>query len=200
MLSWQQTKVLPSVTYIHTSTSYITSDTLNESHKTSFPWSQQVTIHSQIKPCIYTLPYYTHTILVAVELLQPFCNIQSCTLFTSCQNRSENEYLWCHEWDKHGTCASGSVQQINTEFDFFSKVLDLFEGSMNYDKYVLAKHDIIPSTSKPYTVHLQHYNTNNYQCRKKSLLYFTMYSWKVLWKHFMKSGRFNLYSYVTGQR
>ena len=41
---------------------------------------------------------------------------------------------------------------MNTELKFFKTVLGLFEDKMNYDQYVLAKHDIFPSKTYPYSV------------------------------------------------
>jgi ribonuclease I len=69
----------------------------------------------------------------------------------STEHLSGNESFWCHEWEAHGTCACG-VEHIHREFDFFRKVLGLFESQMNYDQYVLAKHGIFPSTTRPYRV------------------------------------------------
>lgn len=59
--------------------------------------------------------------------------------------------MWCHEWLKHGTCASG-IAEMSTERRFFLKVLSLFQERMNYDKFVLAKYNIHPSKTQTYQV------------------------------------------------
>ena len=83
----------------------------------------------------------------------------------SLQDITNDEYFWCHEWEAHGTCALG-VGKIQNEFDFFSTVLDLFENKLNYDKYVLAKQNILPSTKKCYWVRLRvnEHNDNVIRC------------------------------------
>lgn len=78
----------------------------------------------------------------------------------SLQDITNDEYFWCHEWEAHGTCALG-VGKIQSEFDFFSTVLDLFENKLNYDKYVLAKQKILPSKTKYYWVRLRVTEHNN---------------------------------------
>lgn len=59
--------------------------------------------------------------------------------------------MWCHEWLKHGTCATG-IPQMSTERGFFLVVLNLFQEKMNYDTFVLAKYGIHPSTTRSYQV------------------------------------------------
>ena len=120
----------------------------------------------------------THTFsLISIAIL--YFSINSCK-----HSSSENEYLWCHEWGKHGTCATAGLQEIHNEFDFFSKVLHLFNNYLNYDKFVLAKHGVTPSHSKPYPVSTSLSNALFISINVTVL--FT--SWIVLQKHFIRSG------------
>ena len=73
------------------------------------------------------------------------------SLHKSCSDLPGNQFIWCHEWEKHGTCAN-QIPDLNTERKFFSGVLKLFVEKMNYDTHVLAKHGIVPSTTQPYPV------------------------------------------------
>lgn len=81
------------------------------------------------------------------------CNIiiVSAYVYYSCP-RNVTQYLWCHEWLKHGTCAS-SIREMNTEHGYFSTVLSLYEDRMDFETYVLEKQNIYPSTDKPYQVY-----------------------------------------------
>ena len=55
-----------------------------------------------------------------------------------------------HEWLKHGTCATG-VSSMDSEHDFFSTVLSLFEDRYNYVS-ALKSHGITPSNTTAYSV------------------------------------------------
>ena len=83
-----------------------------------------------------TLPSHPHTHTISPQ---------------SCSDLPGNQFIWCHEWEKHGTCAY-QIPDLNTERKFFSGVLKLFVEKMNYDTHVLAKHGIVPSTAQPYPV------------------------------------------------
>ncbi|XP_074113701.1 ribonuclease Oy-like [Cotesia typhae] len=41
-------------------------------------------------------------------------------------NYSDSNFLWNHEWSKHGTCAS-AVESLNTQFKYFNQTLKLFD-------------------------------------------------------------------------
>ena len=69
--------------------------------------------------------------------------------------------MWCHEWLKHGTCASG-IQDMRTEHGYFSTVLWLYETRLNFDKFVLAKHNIVPSTTQTYNVNTYTWTVTKY--------------------------------------
>lgn len=55
--------------------------------------------------------------------------------------------FWCHEWLKHGTCASG-IAEMSTEFKFFNTTLGLLE-KYNFTS-VLESNDITPSNTTTY--------------------------------------------------
>ncbi|XP_005093098.1 ribonuclease Oy [Aplysia californica] len=54
----------------------------------------------------------------------------------------DTTFLWAHEWEKHGTCAT-SVPALNGEFNYFNSTLTL-QKPLNISG-ILAKHGILPS-------------------------------------------------------
>ncbi|KAK2732659.1 ribonuclease T2-like [Myotisia sp. PD_48] len=71
--------------------------------------------------------------------------------------QGDDENLWEHEWNKHGTCIStletkcysGYIPQEEVA-DYFQKSVDLFKGLNTYK--ILADAGIVPHSSKTYTL------------------------------------------------
>ena len=55
----------------------------------------------------------------------------------------KNQYFWCHEWKKHGSCMFIDMD----EFDYFNKTLELFQKVKDMeiiDKYKKGQKALIP--------------------------------------------------------
>ena len=57
----------------------------------------------------------------------------------------EGDWLWSHEWDKHGTCAK---PVLNGEHEYFAKALELYD-ILNPTE-VFAQNGMIPSNTRTY--------------------------------------------------
>ncbi|KAL4873803.1 hypothetical protein BDV12DRAFT_53321 [Aspergillus spectabilis] len=69
----------------------------------------------------------------------------------------DDESLWSHEWNKHGTCMNTLEPNCYTDYkpqeevvDYLQKAVDLFKTLDSYK--ALAAANITPSTSKTYTL------------------------------------------------
>jgi ribonuclease T2 len=57
--------------------------------------------------------------------------------------RGRDEYLWQHEWNKHGTCVSTLETKCYPDYtpqqevvDYFNKTVDLFQTLPTYDVFL----------------------------------------------------------------
>ena len=57
----------------------------------------------------------------------------------------DGDWLWSHEWDKHGTCAK---PVLNGEHEYFAKALQLYD-ILNPTE-VFAQNGMIPSNTRTY--------------------------------------------------
>jgi len=83
----------------------------------------------------------------AIKSLVPQLN----TSWPSLEGDEGNEAFWCHEWDKHGTCATnGQIKNLTTELAYFTFDLSL-HSRFNFLN-ILERAGVKPSSSTPYTL------------------------------------------------
>ncbi|KAK2754032.1 ribonuclease T2-like [Arachnomyces sp. PD_36] len=70
--------------------------------------------------------------------------------------RGNDEYLWQHEWNKHGTCVSTLETKCYADYvpqqevvDYFNKTVDLFQMLPSYE--TLSDAGIVPSDTQTYS-------------------------------------------------